>query len=115
MKGWAYGSIGIGAAALTTGVILTVLKNSTESDVNNFNRGAQGSNPQELRDMKDQANSYYRGSVAAFAAGGALTAVGVGMLTYHLINKPKEGEEVGVKLEGGVSPRGAWAGIDARF
>jgi tetratricopeptide (TPR) repeat protein len=115
MKGWAYGSIGIGAAALTTGVILTVLKNGTENDVNNFNRGAQGSNPQELQDMKNQANSYYRGSVAAFAAGGALTAVGVGMLTYHLINKPKEGEKVGVKLQGGVSPRGAWAGIDARF
>lgn len=115
VKGWAYGSIGVGAVALSSGVVLTILKNSTENDVNNFDRGAQGANPDELQTMKDQANSYYRGSVAAFAAGGALTAVGIGMLTYHLINKPKEGDTVGMTLEGGVSPHGAWAGIDARF
>lgn len=108
----------VGIAGVGTGAAFTAMQGQVVEDVNKFNRGVQGASRSKLESMKEDAQSHYRMSLIAYSAGGALGAVGIGMLTYHFLSKGSANADkstASLTPGGGMTPGGGWAGFRIRF
>jgi tetratricopeptide (TPR) repeat protein len=113
--GWITGATGV--AGVGTGVVFTMLQNSTVDEVNTYQRGLNSSSRDELNSMKDQARSHHRIAVIGYAAGGALAATGVGLLIHqHFIrNDASQTQRARVAPNIGFAEDGGWAGLRIDF
>lgn len=114
-----YGWIGLGTgvALLATGGVFSVLSQGKTDEVNDYAPRASGASREELQELKDSANSYYDTSVGLYVAGGAVSAVGLGLLVFHWATAPEgaDADAGALRLDVGLSGDGAVVGFGASF
>ncbi|MFP4596958.1 MAG: PEGA domain-containing protein [Persicimonas sp.] len=110
--GWS--TLGAGVASLATSGVFLILKSSAEDDVNSYDKRAPGASPEELADLKSDANSHYDTAIVTGIAGGVLVATGAGFLGYHYMGAEPE-EEASLKINAGFDAEAAWLGVNGRF
>ena len=119
LAAWGWTAAGVGVAGLAAGGTFSLLQSGVEEEVADYERGLVSSSRQELDEMKETARGHYRNSLIAYSAGGALTAVGAGILIHRAISKggseDSTDEKVKVNLDIGVGDGGGWAGLKTRF
>jgi tetratricopeptide (TPR) repeat protein len=112
--GWITGLTGV--AGVGTGVVFTMLQNSTVDEVNTYQRGLNSSSRSDLNAMKDKARSHHRIAVIGYAAGGALAATGAGMLIHqYFIRNDSSKQRARVAPNIGFAEDGGWAGLRIDF
>src|SRR5690554_206390 len=113
--GWT--TLGLGVATLATSGVFYALASSAESDVNNYNKRAPDASPADLQDLKDSANTNYDVSTITAIAGGVLTAVGVGLVSYHYLSATEDdaGPAITWGLETAGDSTSAWIGNNGSF
>ncbi len=112
--GWMAGATGV--AGIGTGVLFTVLQNGVVGDVNSYDRSTSGATRSELDSMKSQARAHHRFAVVGFAAGGALTATGAGLLIHQAFVRNSGGQErVHLTPAFRTTEGGGWAGFRLDF
>lgn len=113
--GWT--TLGLGVATLATSGVFYGLASSAESDVNNYNKRAPDASRADLQDLKDTANTNYDVSTITAIAGGVLTAVGVGLVSYHYLSATED--DAAPSITWGLDTAGdstrAWLGINGSF
>lgn len=117
-----FGVTGVGVALLATGGTFSVLSMNRTNQVNDYDKASAPSGPTgraEIEDLKDQANSFYRGALVSYIAGGVITAVGVGTLAYGMARGGSEEAEAEsatrTRLQFGVGRQGAFFGLQRTF
>lgn len=110
--GWS--TLGVGVASLATSGVFLILKSSAEDDVNSYDKRAPGASPEELADLKSDANSHYDTAVVTGIAGGVLVATGAGFLGYHYLTADSD-EEASLNINAGFDAEAAWLGVNGRF
>lgn len=111
---WGYTSAGLGVALLATGGAFSFLQAGVTAEVNEYNKRATTADRDELEGLKDDAMTYHRAALSSYIAGGVLTAVGVGIVTYDFM-RSGDSDSQRVHLEGGVNPNGGFVGIRGNF
>lgn len=113
LGGWGWVTTGVGVALLGTGATFAILTSTATSKVNDYDKRAADASRNELEDLKDRANSRHSTSIAAFVAGGVVTAVGVSLVLVDVLTSDDEGSAVAPTL--GFGQHGAWVGVGGRF
>jgi hypothetical protein len=112
ITGWTAG--GVGVVGLGAGVLFTVLKSKATRSYNNYDPSQSDVSRLQLR-IRAIAN--HRRELLAYGVGGFLTAVGTGLLTYHVLTGASGDGRSALRLQplGGVSRDGAWGGLQLTF
>lgn len=113
--GWT--TLGLGVATLATSGVFYALASTAEDDVNTYNKRAPDASREDLQDLKDSAtNNYKVGNITAIA-GGVLTAVGAGLVTYHYLSADEAdaGPTIVWGLDAAGDSKSAWLGINGSF
>ena len=111
VAGWAL--VGVGAAAMITGVAMGVLAADKASELEDLNAGGVTEFAQ-VADKEDAGRGLQAGQIAALAVGGAAAAVGAVLLILDSSRASTEGGG-GAWLAPSVSPGGAWVSAGMRF
>ena len=109
---------GAGVAALATGGVFTFLQSQATGQVNDFDKsGAPGSGRQRINELKDEANGHYSTSLAMYGVGGALVAVGVGLIVVDAVTGSGEEEDAqsGLGVGIGILPGGGAVSFGGTF
>lgn len=109
--GWV--TTGVGVALIGTGAVFAVLTAGATSDVNDYDKRAEGATRAELDELKDKANSLHSTSVITFVAGGVVTAVGVSLIVVDMLTKDDASARIAPTM--GIGQHGAWVGVGGRF
>lgn len=112
---WMWGTGIAGLAGIGTGVVFTILQQGAESEIDEFDRGAPGTTREDLEGLRQKALGRHRASVIAYSAGGALTAVGLGMLFQRMAGGSSKGEQAGVEVDIEAGPGRAGASLELDF
>ena len=104
-------------AALATGGVLSGLSMSAADDFNAYDKRAGGASRADRQTLKDDANSYYNGSLACYIAGGLLAATGVALLVYDGMQDEAEPDApaTSLRVNAGWLGQQAWVGLEGRF
>jgi len=111
---WAWTSIGLGGALITTGIVMTVLASSERSAVTDASTDANGNitglTQADAVDKQDTANTFDTVGVITLSVGGAAVITGVVMLLLD------DSGESDTQIQSAILPEGgATIGFTTRF
>jgi len=109
--GWVGTSVGL--AGLGVGGTFSILQDREVEEANS------ATTRPEFEDAKSAANAHHTRSLVAYSVGGAVTAVGAGLLVSHYLSKgsseKRTSEAARLQLDVGFTRRGGWAGVIGEF
>ncbi len=109
---WGLIATGVGVATLGTGVVFTLMSQSSTDDVNSYDKRAPGASPADLQQLKDDANSQYDTSLILYIAGGVVTATG---FTLLVLDAASSDDASALNLNLAPTQGGAAVGLSGQF
>lgn len=109
--GWT--SVAVGLAGLGAGGTFSILQGQKVEEANGANTRP------DFQDAKSAAKAHHTRSLVAYTAGGALTAVGTGLLLSQYLSKGSSKKQAAegrtLQLDVGFTKDGGWAGVRGAF